>query len=92
MNFFSSFCNKHQFGFIPGCSSLQQLLLFINNPVTAKEDSCQVDTIYVDFKKALDTVSHTTLLTKLNNYGVTGNVFKFYQAYLNNCLQCVAKD
>ena len=69
INFFSDLFNNHQFGFIPGRSSLQQLLLFVNDVITAKENSYEVDTIYVDFKKAFDTVSHTTLLTKLSKYG-----------------------
>ena len=52
----------------------------------AKEDSCQVDTIYVDFKKAFDTVPHGNLLNKLQDYGITGDVFNFYKAYLSNRL------
>ena len=84
MSFLSDYFTKHQFGFIPGCSSLQQLLLYINNLIMAKEDSCQVDTIYVDFKKAFDTVPHTTLLNKLQDYRITGDVFNFYKAYLSN--------
>ena len=89
ISFLSDYFTKHQFGFIPGHSSLQQLLLYINNLITAKEDSCQVDTIYVDFKKAFDTVPHATLLNKLQDYGITGDVFNFYKAYLSNRLQCV---
>ena len=89
LSFLSDYFTKHQFGFIPGRSSLQQLLLYINNLIMAKEDSCQVDTIYVDFKKAFDTVPHATLLNKLQDYGITGDVFNFYKAYLSNCLQCV---
>ena len=89
MSFLSDYFTKHQFGFIPGRSSLQQLPLYINNLITAKEDSCQVDTIYVDFKKAFDTVPHATLLNKLQDYGITGDVFNFYKAYLSNHLQCV---
>ena len=83
INFFS---DNHQFGFIPGRSSLQQLLLFVKELIIAKENSHEVDTIYVDFKKAFDRVPHSTLLRK---YGITGGVFNFYQAYLNNHLQCV---
>ena len=89
INFFSDLFTNHQFGFIPGRSSLQQLLLFVNDVITAKENSYEVDTIYVDFKKAFDTVPHTTLLTKLSKYGISGNVFNFYGAYLSNRLQCV---
>ena len=58
INFFSDLFTNHQFGFIPGRSSLQQLLLFVNDLITAKENSYEVDTIYIDFKKAFDTVPH----------------------------------
>ena len=88
--FFSDLFTNHQFGFIPGCSSLQQLLLFVNDLITAKESSYEVDTIYIDFKKAFDTVPYNTLLSKLSKYGITGSVFSFYQAYLSNRLQCVS--
>ena len=74
-SFLSDYFTEHQFGFIPGRSSLQQLLLFINNLITAREDSCQVDTIHVDFLKAFDIVPHATLLNKLKD-GITGDVFK----------------
>ena len=73
-SFLSDYFTKHQFGFLPSRSSLQQLLLYINDLVTAKEASCQVDTIYVDFRKAFDTVSHATLLNKLRNLGIIGKV------------------
>ena len=86
INFFSDLFTNHQFGFIPGHSSLQQLLLFVNDVITAKENSYEVDTIYVDFKKAFNTVPHTALLTK---HDILGNVFNFYRAYLSNRLQCV---
>ena len=89
INFFSDLFTNHQFGFIPDCFSLQQLLLFVKELITAKENSYEVDTIYVDFNKAFNTVPHTTLLTKLRKYGITGGVFNFYQAYLSNRLQCV---
>jgi len=39
---------KHQFGFLPNRSTLQQLLTFI------KEE----DVVYMDFRKAFDSVSH----------------------------------
>ena len=84
MNFLSYHFTNYQFGFISGCSSLQQLLLFINNLVTAKEKSYQVDAIYVDFKKAFDTVSHSILLVKLKSYEINGGVLNFFQAYLTS--------
>ena len=53
INFFFDLFTNRQFGFFPGRSSFQQLLLFIKELITAKENSCEVDTIYVDFKKPL---------------------------------------
>ena len=57
--------------------------------ITAKENSYEVDTIYVDFKKAFDTVSHSYYSFDQTKYGISGNVFNFYGAYLSNRLQCV---
>ena len=37
----------------------------------------------------IDTVPHATLLNKLQDYEITGDVFNFYKAYLSNRLQCV---
>ena len=78
MSFLSYYFTEHQFGFIPGRStSLQQLLPFINNLITAKEDFYQVGTIYVDFKKVFDIVLHATLLNKLKDYRITWSCFQF---------------
>ena len=65
----------HQFGLLPGCSTLQQLLLFTNKLLDAKENNKMSDVIYLDLKKAFDTVSHCKLLFKLRSYGIVGKLF-----------------
>ena len=55
-----------------GWSSLQQLLLFMNNILEAKACSNSVDVVYLDFRKAFDSVSHNELLYKLWKHGITG--------------------
>ena len=38
--------------------------------------------VYVDFKKAFDTVNHEFLLNKLNHYGIRGTEFQWFNTYL----------
>ena len=41
-----------------------------------------VDTVYIDFSKAFDTVSHRRLLHKLTNYGISGNILQWFSSFL----------
>ena len=81
--------SSFQFGFLPCRSTLQQMLLFIDNLINAKAQRAPVDVIYLDIKKAFDTVSHTILLQKLKGYGIAGNLLLWFRAYLTDRIQCV---
>jgi hypothetical protein len=50
------------------------------------EKRAQVDTVYLDFAKAFDKVSHDLLLMKLRNFGIRGNLRRFGD-YLSGRLQ-----
>ena len=77
----------HQFGFQKGHSTLQQLLLFFHQLITSNDE---IDVIYVDFRKAFDSVPHNELLVKLWNMGITGTLWKWFESYLSNRSQCVS--
>ena len=87
VEFVSKSASPYQFGFLRGRSSLQQLLLSFN---TIFCSALQTDVIYLDFRKAFDTVAHNELLLKLWNFGICDNLWKWMRAYISNRVQCVS--
>ena len=82
--------SQFQFGFLKYRSTTQQLLVFLDRVyhILNSNDAC--DVIYLDFKKAFDTVPHLELLSKIWNIGITGNVWLWIREYLTNRVQHVS--
>ena len=55
-------------------------------------ESKEEDTIVLDFAKALDKVSHSLLIHKLQRYGVSGHVKSWIESFLSECQQAVLVD
>ena len=79
-----------QFGFRRNHSPLQQLLIFLNSVHESFSTTTQTDVIYLDFKKAFDSVAHNELLVKLWSFGIQGNLWKWFRGYLTSRMQCVS--
>ena len=49
-------------------------------------------TLFLDPRKAFDTVNHKTLLEKLESYGIKDTENAWFESYLSNCLQYCSID
>ena len=73
-----------QFGFRQKYSTnhaMIQITESIRNSIDHNEFACG---IFIDLKKAFDTVNHFILLSKLNHYGVRAKAYDWFQSYLSN--------
>ena len=61
----------HQFGFMSNRSTLKQLILYTEFLYSSLDHHQQVDSIYLDIRKAFDSVPHNKLLVKLYAYSQT---------------------
>ena len=83
MDFLSPQISKSQFGH-SGKSTLIQLLKHTTSILDALDHKFQVDTLYLDFSKAFDSIPHQELLFKLRSFGITGQLWSWFQAYLTS--------
>ena len=74
-----------QFGALKGKSTLQQLVVFFE--FFYRNCSDQLDVIYLDLKKAFDSIPHNKLLGKLYNHGIQGKLWKWFKSYLTGRTQ-----
>ena len=87
IDFITTKISDSQFGFVRGRSCTQQLLVSLANIHNLINKASQSDVIYLDFRKAFDSVT--------SYLGVIGNIWNWFKAYLtdrtesvsvNNCL------
>ena len=82
--------SERQYGFISGRSTSLQLLTVLEEWTKALDMGYSVDCIYMDYKKAFDTVPHRRLLGKLNSYGFTEQLQGWMTSFLTGRVQKVS--
>ena len=78
-----------QFGFRQRHSTSHAVITLVEKITHALNSGKVVGGVFIDFKKAYDTVSHDILLRKLEAYGIKDNVIKLIKSYLSDRKQYV---
>nr|VZI33590.1 unnamed protein product [Spirometra erinaceieuropaei] len=78
---------KH--GFRSGRSCVTNLLNCLERWTRSVDEGNALHVVYIDFKKAFDSVPHQRLLHKLSRTGVRGNLLKWIQSFLLDRCQTV---
>jgi len=85
----NSLLNSAQYGSRSRRSCVLQLLEAMESWTRAVDEGLPVDVIYLDFKKAFDSVPHRRLLKKLSAYGFRGQLFEWLKDFLTGRRQRV---
>ena len=80
----------NQYGFRPGCSTTHSLISITETINKTIEDNMYGCGIFIDLKKAFDTVNHAILLQKLAHYGIRNKALAWFKSYLTNRKQYVS--
>ena len=83
--------SAQQSGFLPGDSTINQLLSITHKIFTGFEESPSRETraVFLDFYKAFDRVWHEGLVYKLERNGISGKLLKLMKNYLSDRKQRV---
>ena len=76
--------NEGQHGFVPGRSTMSQLVSHYNDIFEATAEGTRIDTVFLDFAKAFDKVDHGILLRKIKEHGIGGKIGKWIREFLKN--------
>ena len=82
----------YQFGFRSKHSTQQALITLVDNVTKSLDGSNIVISLFIDLKKAFDTVHHRILQRKLYAYGIRGILQKWFESYLTDRSQYVIYD
>ena len=80
--------STNQGGFRTGFSTIQSVSDFTDDILRERNVGNKTAAIFADMSKAFDTVNHSILVNKLENYGVKGQILEWIKNYLNSRKQC----
>ena len=84
--------SENQWGFTPGKSTVTALLSTFNSVYQFLEQGCDVALLFLDLRKAFDSVPHVPLLRHLKNIGLDHHILQWVMSYLLNRKQYVVVE
>uniref|UniRef100_A0A673A262 Reverse transcriptase domain-containing protein n=1 Tax=Sphaeramia orbicularis TaxID=375764 RepID=A0A673A262_9TELE len=82
--------NDHQYGFRKNRSTSLAVMEFAENIATAVDQKQHTVGVFIDLRKAFDTIDHSILLRKCEMYGIRGVTQNWLKSYLQNRSQYVS--
>ena len=76
--------HNHQWAYKKGHSTELLLVKMTENWRRALDNNLVVGVVFVDFRKAFDSISHPVLLRKLQELGISGDLWCWVKNYLSN--------
>ena len=80
---------NYQFGFRKNHSTSHAIIMLVERVSKALDTGKYVVGVFLDLKKAFDTVDHMILLQKLEQYGIRGTMHDWFKSYLKSRSQYV---
>lgn len=84
--------SQHQYGFLEKSSTTSAALQALSVIQNSIKNGKKTAAIFIDVKKAFDSINHETLLTKLKHLGIRGPANEIIQDYLFNRKQTVSSE
>ena len=78
----NSILSDAQFGFRKGHSTSSCTLHLLDNIYKSIDENKYIGVVFLDLKKAFDTVDHHIMLQKLSKYGLSANAVNWFRDYL----------
>lgn len=82
-----NFISQHQYGFREGLSTENALMELLTSTYNNLNEGRVVNCLFIDVKKAFDTVDHNLLITKLSSIGIRGVTNRWFRSYLEDRIQ-----
>ena len=83
---------EYQFRFRHNHSVYMSLIILAEKIITSLNDGDYIIGLFLDFKKAFDTIHHDILINKLEMYGIKGTAKRWIESYLTDIYQFVENE